>query len=169
MLYKKAQTRITYKKKSTHTRNIETMKSNISIIGVALACLQATQAKITDTSDLWAKPWYDDEARLGVNVKGEVYSNDDDMNRFIQAGAVREGHHLDYKKFSNVKRVMRVFPEEKFEYLFPLRLPLYQYEGFLQAVGKYPAFCGEVGSELPGWSKDDACRRELATMFAHFN
>ena len=101
------------------------MKSKISIIGAALACLQATQAKITDTSDLWSTPWYDDEARLGVNVKGEVYSNDEDMTRFIQAGAVREGHHLDYKKFSNVKRVMRVFPEEKFEYLFPLRLPLY--------------------------------------------
>ena len=145
------------------------MKGQISIIGAAIGCSQIASAKITDTSHLWAEPWYDEASRLGVNVKGEVYSNDDDMNRFIKAGSTREGHHLDYDKFSNVQRVMRVFTEEDFEYLFPLRLPLYTYEGFLQAVGKYPAFCGEVGSELPGWSKDEACKRELAVMFAHFN
>lgn len=51
---------------------------------------------------------------------------------------------------------------------------MYTYEGFLQAVGKFPKFCGEKGPNLPNantytYTDDEVCKRELAIMFAHFN
>ena len=71
----------------------------------------------------------------------------------------------------NVQRVQRVFPETKFNTLFPFRNQLYTYDGFLHAIGKYPAFCGEQGPSLPGslYDLDSTCKRELAVLFAHFN
>jgi len=35
----------------------------------------------------------------------------------------------------------------------------------LAAAGRYPDFCNSSGS---GYSLDDACKRELSTLFAHF-
>ena len=51
---------------------------------------------------------------------------------------------------------------------------MYTYEGFLQAVGKFPKFCGEKGPNLPNantytYTDDEVCKRELSIMFAHFN
>lgn len=40
----------------------------------------------------------------------------------------------------------------------------YSYDNFLRAIGKYPFFCGEQGVYT---SLEEACRRELATVFAH--
>ena len=59
---------------------------------------------------------------------------------------------------------------EEFEWdiLFPIRKPLYEYEGFLRAVAKFPAFCGE-GNLDDRYDEDDTCARELAALFAHFN
>ena len=41
----------------------------------------------------------------------------------------------------------------------------------MQAIGKYPYFCDDIGDYLldDGYTKDEACQRELAFMFAHFN
>jgi len=40
----------------------------------------------------------------------------------------------------------------------------YSYGNFLRAIGKYPFFCAEQGVYS---SLEEACRRELATLFAH--
>ena len=66
---------------------------------------------------------------------------------------------------SNVKRVERIISAADWEYMFPKRAPEYTYRGYLQAVGKFPAFCGEYDD---GRDADAICRKNLATMFAHF-
>jgi hypothetical protein len=62
---------------------------------------------------------------------------------------------------------MELVSESDWDKLFPIRKPLYKYEGFLKAVAKYPAFCGE--SNLANYDDEDTCARELSTLFAHFN
>jgi len=49
--------------------------------------------------------------------------------------------------------------------LFPNALPVYSYDGFLQAVADYPMFCGET---IKG-STDivNGCKVDLATILAH--
>lgn len=65
----------------------------------------------------------------------------------------------------NVKRVERFLSEAQFNNdLFPMRAPEYTYRGFLQAVAKFPAFCGDY---TDGRNADAICRKALATMFAH--
>ena len=59
---------------------------------------------------------------------------------------------------SNVQILQRLLPEQKFEEIFPRANPAYTYNNFLKAVGAFPAVC----------RTEDSCRRELATMFAHF-
>lgn len=65
----------------------------------------------------------------------------------------------------NVKLVASFLDEATFDGLFPERKDVYTYEGFLQAIGKFPALCGENNT-----SDSDliACKTELATIFAHF-
>ena len=76
----------------------------------------------------------------------------------------------------NVQRVASIFTQEDWEYIFPYRLPGYDYEFFLEAVALYPAFCNEFklfySEPEAGYfynlsSQDQACRRELATLLAH--
>ena len=74
---------------------------------------------------------------------GVPYSNDEAVDRFIKAPLALEGAVSDYLEKENVQRVQRVFSESQFEETFPFRNELYTYEGFLNAVGKFPAFCGE--------------------------
>lgn len=66
---------------------------------------------------------------------------------------------------ANVKRVEGLLGESQFNFLFPLRAPEYTYRGFLQAVAKFPAFCGNYSD---GRNAEAICRKSLATMFAHF-
>ncbi len=65
----------------------------------------------------------------------------------------------------NVKRVEGILKESDWEYLFPLRAKDYSYSNFLKAVGKFPALCDTYND---GRDSDAICRKELATMFAHF-
>ena len=65
----------------------------------------------------------------------------------------------------NVQRVERILSEADFDYLFPHRAPEYTYRGFLQAIGKFPAFCGTYDD---GRDSEQICKRALATTFAHF-
>jgi endoglucanase len=73
---------------------------------------------------------------------------------------------------SNTARVMRVFTETQFAYLFSLANQgagpggAYTYQNFLNAVSSFPDFCDRSGRT--GVSKDDMCKLELATLFAHF-
>lgn len=65
----------------------------------------------------------------------------------------------------NVKRVEGIVKASDWEYLFPLRAQAYTYSNFLKAVGKFPALCQTYND---GRDSDAICRKELATMFAHF-
>lgn len=49
--------------------------------------------------------------------------------------------------------------------MFPERNALYDYNSFLQAVAKFPMFCGESPT---GADAKKTCGREIATLFAHF-
>jgi len=117
------------------------MYNKNSLFTGALLMLAATQAKIVTDSPLWEKDWYDTKTKMGVK-NGEPFSKDEAVQRFIKAPRTIEGDVEDYREFENVKRVMRVFSKDDFEYIFPIIRTLYDYEGFLHAVGKYPAFCG---------------------------
>lgn len=66
---------------------------------------------------------------------------------------------------ANVKRVEEILKESDWEYLFPLRAKDYSYSNFLKAVGKFPALCDTYND---GRDSEAICRKELATMFAHF-
>jgi hypothetical protein len=61
---------------------------------------------------------------------------------------------------------MSLIDEEDWEYLFAIRNDLYEYDGFLHAVGKFEKFCGETN--LDGYTVLQTCARELAGLFAHF-
>ena len=61
----------------------------------------------------------------------------------------------------NVQRVMRVLSQEQWDHFFPIADPVYTYEEFLKAVGKFPYLCGELNQT------DAVCALELATIFAH--
>jgi hypothetical protein len=75
----------------------------------------------------------------------------------------------------NVIRLKRVFPESLFNFMFPNanagRGPLpgsgpYTYANFLKAAAMWPDFCNS--SATAGADLDTLCKRELASMFAHF-
>ena len=118
------------------------MYNKNSLFTGALLMLAATQAKIVTDSPLWENDWYDKETKMGVK-NGEPYSKDEAVQRFINAPRTIEGDVPNYRQFENVKRVMRVFDKDDFDFIFPLIRTLYDYEGFLHAIGKFPAFCGE--------------------------
>lgn len=80
----------------------------------------------------------------------------------VDVEAVRPGRTANP---SNVRRVETILPQSRWDYYFPRREPSYTYQRFLQAVAKFPAFCGDY---TDGRNADLICRRSLATMFAHF-
>ncbi|ELA4932036.1 chitinase [Vibrio vulnificus] len=65
----------------------------------------------------------------------------------------------------NVKRIEAIVSEADWEFMFAKRSPEYTYRHFLQATGKFPAFCGTYDD---GRDSEAICRKSLATMFAHF-
>jgi len=66
---------------------------------------------------------------------------------------------------ANVKRVESILSEKDWDYIFPVRDPAYTYKRFLQAIGKFPAVCGDYSD---GRDADAICKKALITMFAHF-
>merc|ERR1712029_575137 len=110
--------------------------------------------------------YYNSQAKLGVE-KGVPYSNDSAATRRLQSAMALEGDIPEYMTFANVQRVMELFPESDYDFVVPERNALYDYQGLLRAIGKFPAFCGETN--LSGYDLDATCKRELATLFAHFN
>lgn len=134
----------------------------------AIVCLIAcTNASIT-ADGLWDnKDWYNNSADIGVK-KGVPYSKDSEATRRISSGMAAKGSvSSTYKKGAGVKRVMSVLPEVDYEFLFEERNDIYTYKGLLQAIAKFPAFCNE--SNWDDLTDDETCKKELATLFAHFN
>eukprot|EP01067_Filipodium_phascolosomae_P009050 Filipodium_phascolosomae@DN7974_c0_g1_i1.p1 len=65
----------------------------------------------------------------------------------------------------NVKRVESLITAQAFDYLFPKRNAVYSFGRFLQAVGKFPRYCGAIGDAE---NSERVCRKSVATSFAHF-
>ena len=119
------------------------------------------------TDGLWTGyDWYDNVRNIGVS-NGVPYSLDASMSHFIDAPLSRDAPMDDYMTLTNVQRVNQILPKSEWHTVFPQANALYTYEGFLKAVGKFPKFCDDwSGSSLI--TKEWACRRELATLFAHW-
>ncbi|CAM4242677.1 glycoside hydrolase family 19 protein [Vibrio neonatus] len=88
-----------------------------------------------------------------------------DLIRTIDNATVNAIKPLAESNPDNVKRIESIISEADWEYLFPERTPEYTYRHFLQATGKFPAFCDTYED---GRDSDAICRKALATMFAHF-
>ncbi len=85
--------------------------------------------------------------------------------RTIDNTAVNAIKPLAESNPENVKRIESIISEVDWDFLFSKRAPEYTYRHFLQATGKFPAFCGTYDD---GRDSDAICRKSLATIFAHF-
>ena len=117
--------------------------------------VNGTTGHVMTRSELEAKEAELTSTPLMQAVKQSVATLDNDL---VEAVAVGSPNNPD-----NVRRVESILNGEQFEFLFSKRAPEYSYLKFLQAVAKFPAFCG--GSHA---DSEAHCRKSLATMFAHF-
>ena len=133
------------------------------MIKITLSLLASlAQTRIVDDGPWDGQDWYNQNEDIGV-TKGIPYSNDVDIQRRITAATASDGTFTDYLDSPNVQRVTQFLKEDKFEELFPIADDVYTYESLLQAIAKYPKFCGEdKQSDI-----DTSCPRELSTLFAH--
>ena len=53
----------------------------------------------------------------------------------------------DYADRENVKKATSVLSKEDWNRIFPKVNAVYTYDSFLQAVAKFPAFCGETNHD----------------------
>ena len=115
------------------------LKCRLIAILATLCTLGLTEM---DADGLWTgHDWYNDENSIGVR-NGVPYSKDFKINkRGLYVAA--DGDADDYMKKFNVKYVKLIMTKDKWEELFPIRNPVYTYDSFLHAVGKFPYFCGD--------------------------
>ncbi len=90
-------------------------------------------------------------------VKEAIRTLDNELVEAIVPGAATNPE--------NVQRVESIVSAQDWDYMFAKRTHEYTYRHFLQATGKFPAFCGSYDD---GRDADAICRKSLATMFAHF-
>ncbi|CAK0770684.1 exported hypothetical protein [Gammaproteobacteria bacterium] len=64
--------------------------------------------------------------------------------------------------FSNYTRINAIVTDAIFNSIFPRRQSAYTREAFVKSAVAFPALCGEDNET------DDTCKREFATMFAHW-
>ncbi len=123
------------------------------------ASLQATTGEpyTMKASDLAKKEHELTNFPLMASVKETIQTLDNAQVELIEPGRAANP--------DNVKRVEGIVKASDWEYLFPLRAQAYTYSNFLKAVGKFPALCKTYND---GRDSDAICRKELATMFAHF-
>lgn len=123
------------------------------------ATLQATSSEpyTMKASDLAKKEKELTDFPLMASVKDTIATLDNSLVEQIEPGRAANP--------DNVKRVEGIVKASDWEYLFPMRAQSYTYSNFLKAVGKFPALCKTYND---GRDSDAICRKELATMFAHF-
>lgn len=63
---------------------------------------------------------------------------------------------------------MNAFGLDGFSYIFPVANEVYTEENFYKALSMYPAICGEVGPYSDITDPVELCKKEIATMVAHF-
>ena len=61
--------------------------------------------------------------------------------------------------------IKEVFPESKWNEIFTHINDFFTYKDFIKSVAEFPAFCNETNNSDE--SLKDACKKELATFFAH--
>ncbi|EOC9233472.1 glycoside hydrolase family 19 protein [Enterobacter hormaechei] len=139
---------------------------SVLIAGACVAPLMAQAANLKETSsepytikasDLAKKEKELTDFPLMASVKETIKTLDNAQVELIEPGRAANP--------DNVKRVEGIVKASDWEYLFPLRAQAYTYSNFLKAVGKFPALCKTYND---GRDSDAICRKELATMFAHF-
>ncbi|KZR36110.1 chitinase [Enterobacter genomosp. S] len=139
---------------------------SVLIAGACVAPLMAQAANLKETSsepytmkasDLAKKEKELTDFPLMTSVKETIRTLDNAQVEMIEPGRTANPE--------NVKRVEGIVKASDWEYLFPLRAQAYTYSNFLKAVGKFPALCKTYDD---GRDSDAICRKELATMFAHF-
>ena len=136
-----------------------------SVVITAIVVMNEGLAKMEENGVWTGHDWHIEDNDIRV-TNGKVSSDDYLVNRKIVAAIPLEGYNVkNYMRSFNVWRVRRHLKKSDFENLFPLRNPIYTYEGFLQAVGMFPKFCAEATSR---GMFEITCKRELATLFAHF-
>jgi len=64
--------------------------------------------------------------------------------------------------FSNYETIAGVVTADVFGRIFPNRRPEYTWDSFIKSAVAFPYLCGEDGES------EDTCKREFATMFAHW-
>ena len=135
---------------------------------LASAILALANAAIVENG-LWTNhDWYDEVEKVGVQ-NGVPYSNDPAVNRRITSPLSIDGDITDiYLQQENVQRVQSFFSEAQWAAGFPQANPIYTYENFLKAVSKFPKFCGESNTAFNNLTVEQACKRELAAIFAHW-
>ena len=99
-------------------------------------------------------------------MNGIPYSTDPDMQNVLTAPLSLDGPLDAYLDMKNVQLVQSIFPESDWSVAFPYANPVYTYDNFLKAVAKFPKFCND--NNIPGNTMEKTCRRELATIFAHW-
>ncbi|PJE80067.1 Chitin-binding protein CbpD [invertebrate metagenome] len=90
-------------------------------------------------------------------IKASIATLDNNLVNAIYPGA--------HTNPENVRRVEGIISSSSWDYLFPKRTSEYTYRHFLQAIGKFPAFCAIYKD---GRDSDRICRRSLSTLFSHF-
>ena len=97
------------------------------------------------------------DSNTGIKVVNGVPTSDDPhLRRMMSAPLSLDlDVHEHYLDMTNVKRVRSLFSEAQWDAAFPERNPVYNYDDFLKAVAKFPAFCNE--SNMPNYDDDQTC------------
>ena len=135
----------------------------------SLVLLASVQAAIVKDG-LWTGKDWCEATTVGVCYENGVpTSKDEKVLQRITSPMPVDGHTntkpSDWEDKPNVKMFQEFVPDEAtWESMFPVRNALYDYTSMLQAVAKFPAFCGEAPQ---GKNALVTCGREVATLFAH--
>ena len=83
------------------------------------------------------------------------------------AGQNLLGKLSDFMDKENVIRASAIVSDSDWSDIFPNAASIYTYDNFLQAMAKFPKFCGEAKNATDEASLQNACKIELATLLAH--
>ena len=139
------------------------------VVLIALISLSLSDAKIVADGPWSHNDVHEQYYRVNNGVPYFTYQNTRqrvNSARMIFRGDLDENIY----QYENVLLVNQLLSQEAFDILFSERDGRLQYRHFLVAVAQFPAFCGEYANKL--WipnlgSAEQACKRELATLFAH--
>lgn len=127
---------------------------------VLLPALGLTLAQAAATDGIWTGGDWNDQVNGVQNVNGILSGTTSlSQQRMFSASTIAGDVSSYYLTQANVQMIQSVFNEDQWNYVNPIANSLYDYQSFLKAAAKFPAFCLEGGSEM--------CKRDLATFFAH--